>query len=169
METHTQRACSLCANKGTKYRRKTICRQLGRALLPGDTESLSVELHKWSLTTFCCKYACLWHFNNNWNAKWSTSSVGACKFVCVSVCVCESCVNCALAFTAVPRYHESTSVSVSSGSTSSWSSHKLLHFSPSSKRTGSWRGKRGKVGRRETVWERVEVRGSVKWVVKFYS
>lgn len=30
----------------------------------------------------------------------------------IGVCVCESCVDCALAFTAVPGYHENTSVSV---------------------------------------------------------
>lgn len=30
----------------------------------------------------------------------------------ICVCICESCVDCALAFTAVPGYHENTSVSV---------------------------------------------------------
>ncbi len=35
-----------------------------------------------------------------------------CVRVCVCVCVCIFCVDCALAFTAVPGYHENTSVSV---------------------------------------------------------
>lgn len=51
------RTCSQHANKDTKYHGRCIYRQLGSASLPGDRESLSAELQKWSLTTFCCKYA----------------------------------------------------------------------------------------------------------------
>lgn len=147
-----------------------------------ETERLSVVQQKWSLTAFCCKYAHVYGILTTTGMQSELPGVWACAYLCVCVCICE-CVDCALAFTAVPRYHENTSRLCSSGSSSSWTSHLWLYLSPSFEGTGSWWEKSGKRERergkdrevREKLRRREEEGGRrkrmcvVKRVVKIYS
>lgn len=140
-------------------------------------ESISAELHEWSLTTLCCKYA---HVYGALTATGMQNGVPGVLgrvqwFACVFV---SSVVVCACRHLRISWAHIGF---CGSGGTSSWSSHKWLHLSPTS--TGSWREKRGKgvgvgvggVERRQREWRgvlrmRMCARVCVcvlKWAVKF--
>ena len=84
-------------------------------------------------------------------------AVWVCAYSCVRVIVSVSCVDCALAFTAVPGYHENTSVSVAQAAqaaepvTYDYTYHPL----PSAQEAGERRGRREKTGERKEkggVW-----------------
>lgn len=133
-------------------------------------ESISAELHEWSLTTLCCKYA---HVYGALTATGMQNGVPGVRgsvqwFACVCLWSLLWCVHADIYGRAwISWAHIGF---CGSGGTSSWSSHKWLHLSPTS--TGSWREKRGKgvgvgvggVERRQREWRGVLRMRMCAWV-----